>query len=176
MWIGDTKKNIILAILKVDPNNKRMIILMRQKSLSVCVCFSSSDYRGCVLSPEVLKIGEVAGSWRESVKYCEDNHLDMVSFPNTQLQNHIYDKVIQDNNGSLQEVWIGLRRSSQTGEWYWLSQEPFGDTNWAQGEPGTVNDGQCAILSLKHHFGWSDKDCCDDAHPVCYKSPDFLPT
>uniref|UniRef100_A0A3Q3WNX5 C-type lectin domain-containing protein n=1 Tax=Mola mola TaxID=94237 RepID=A0A3Q3WNX5_MOLML len=107
--------------------------------------------------------------WRESVKYCEDNHLDMVSFPNTQLQNHIYDKVIQDNNGSLQEVWIGLRRSSQTGEWYWLSQEPFGDTNWAQGEPGTVNDGQCAILSLKHHFGWSDKDCCDDAHPVCYK-------
>lgn len=125
------------------------------------------------MSPEVVKIGEVAGDWRESLKYCKDNDLELVSFPKTQLQRQIYDKIVQANNDSLQDVWIGMRRSSQTGEWYWLSREPVTDTNWAEGEPGTVHDGQCAIMTLKSgkDFGWSDEDCCKDAYPVCYSSP-----
>lgn len=77
----------------------------------------------------------------------------------------------------VQNVWIGMRRSSLTGEWYWLSGKPVNDTNWAEGEPGTVQDGQCAIMSLEHEKdpGWSDEDCCKDARPVCYSSPVFLP-
>ncbi|XP_051255314.1 IgGFc-binding protein-like [Dicentrarchus labrax] len=135
------------------------------------------DFRGCTLSPEVVKIGEVADGWRESLKYCRDNGMDLGSFPEAQLQTQIYSKIMQANNDGVQNVWIGMRRSSLTGEWYWLSGKPVNDTNWAEGEPGTVQDGQCAIMSLEHKkdFGWSDEDCCKDAYPVCYSSPVFFP-
>ncbi|XP_044063209.1 IgGFc-binding protein [Siniperca chuatsi] len=135
------------------------------------------DFRGCALSPEIVKIGEVADGWRESVKYCRDKEMELVSFPNAQLQRHIYDKIIQAKNDTLQEVWIGMRRSAQTGEWYWLNKDPVNDTNWKEGEPGTVHDGQCAIMSLKssEDFGWGDEDCCKAAHPVCYSRLVLLP-
>lgn len=129
------------------------------------------------MSPEVVKIGDLAGGWQKSLKYCKDNDLELVSFPDTQLQKQIYEKIVQVNNASLPELWIGMRRTSQTGEWYWLNKKPVTDTDWAEGEPGTVHDGQCAILRLKNGnvSGWSDAECCKDAHPVCYSSPVFLP-
>lgn len=129
------------------------------------------------MSPEVVKIGEVAAGWQESLKYCRDKNLELVSFPEAQLQRQIYDKIIQAKNDSLQEVWIGMRRSSQNGEWYWLNRDPVNDTNWAKGEPGMVHDGQCAIMSVEKSkgFGWSDEDCCKAAHPVCYSKPVLLP-
>lgn len=118
----------------------------------------------------------MAGGWQKSLKYCKDNDLELVSFPDTQLQKQIYEKIVQVNNASLQELWIGMRRTSQTGEWYWMNKEPVTDTDWAEGEPGTVHDGQCAILSLNSKgFGWRDAECCKDAHPVCYRSPVLLP-
>ncbi|XP_041799330.1 C-type lectin lectoxin-Phi1-like [Chelmon rostratus] len=140
------------------------------------VISKTPDFRGCILLPEVVKIGEVAGGWRESLKYCKDNDLELVSFPGARLQRHIYQKITQAKNDSLQDVWIGMRRSSQTGDWYWLNRDPVNDTDWAEGEPGAVQDGQCVIMSVKNgeDFGWSDEDCCKDAHPVCYSSPTFL--
>ncbi|KAF3838967.1 hypothetical protein F7725_017684, partial [Dissostichus mawsoni] len=124
------------------------------------------DFRGCVLSPEIVRIGTKAGGWRESLKNCTDDQLDLVSFPETILQTQINKKVLQANTDNLQEVWIGMRRSSMSGEWYWLN-----DTNWEEREPGTVHDGQCAIMSVEDGFGWRDEDCCKAAHPVCYKEP-----
>ncbi|KAK1895524.1 C-type mannose receptor 2 [Dissostichus eleginoides] len=133
------------------------------------------DFRGCVLSPEIVRIGTKAGGWRESLKICTDDQLDLVSFPETILQTHISKKVLQANTDNLQEVWIGMRRSSMSGEWYWLNGSAVEDTNWEEREPGTVHDGQCAIMSLEDGFGWRDEDCCKAAHPVCYKEPVFFP-
>ncbi|XP_031157308.2 IgGFc-binding protein-like [Sander lucioperca] len=131
------------------------------------------DFRGCVLSPEVMKIADVSDGWRESLKYCKDKGLELVSFPKAQLQRHIYEKILQLKNDTVQEVWIGMRRSSRSGEWYWLNQQPVNDTNWDEGEPGTVFDGQCVVMSLEKgkDFGWSGKDCCKPAYSICYKEP-----
>ncbi|XP_034534433.1 uncharacterized protein LOC117808869 [Notolabrus celidotus] len=136
------------------------------------VISKSPDYRGCVLTPEVIQIGEDAKSWQESVKYCEDQGKTLISFPAAAHQTQVYGKINQARG--LWEVWIGMRRSSLTGEWYWLNKKPVGKTNWAQGEPGTAQDGQCAIMSVQWGFGWSDKDCCARARPVCYKEPELL--
>lgn len=133
------------------------------------------DFRGCVLSPEIVRIGKKADGWRESLKNCTDDQLDLVSFPETILQTQISNKVLQANTDNLQEVWIGMRRSSMSGEWYWLNRAVVEDTNWEEGEPGPVHDGQCAIMSLEDGFGWRDEDCCKAAHPVCYKEPVFFP-
>nr|XP_019967847.1 PREDICTED: IgGFc-binding protein-like [Paralichthys olivaceus]XP_019968163.1 PREDICTED: IgGFc-binding protein-like [Paralichthys olivaceus] len=137
----------------------------------------TADFRGCLLDPEVVHIGEVAAGWRESVKYCRDNGLQLVSLSDAHNVTHIYKEMIQVNNGSVQEAWIGMRRSSQTGEWYWLNNDPVNATNWEEGEPGAVNDGQCAIVSLEsgQEFGWSDEDCCKAVRPVCYRRPVLFP-
>ncbi|KAK1895562.1 Ribosomal RNA large subunit methyltransferase K/L [Dissostichus eleginoides] len=47
------------------------------------------DFRGCVLSPEIVRIGTKADGWRESLKNCTDDQLDLVSFPETILQTPI---------------------------------------------------------------------------------------
>ncbi|TDH11222.1 hypothetical protein EPR50_G00058590 [Perca flavescens] len=137
------------------------------------VISKTPDFRGCVLSPEVVKIADVAVGWRESLKYCKDKGLDLISFPKAQLQSHIYEKILQLNNHTVQAVWIGMRRSSRSGEWYWLNQQPVSATNWDEGEPGTIFDGQCVLMSLETgmDFVWSGKDCCMPAYSICYKEP-----
>ncbi|KAK1895444.1 Lithostathine-1-beta, partial [Dissostichus eleginoides] len=105
------------------------------------------DFRGCVLSPEIVRIGTKADGWRESLKICTDDQLDLA------------------NTDNLQEVWIGMCRSSMSGERYWLNGSTVEDTNWEEGEPGPVHGGQCAIMSLEDGFGWRDEDCCKAAHP-----------
>ena len=141
------------------------------------VWFLLTDFRGCLLAPEVVHIGEVAAGWRESVKYCRDKELQLVSLSDGHNVTHIYKQMLQVNNGSAQEAWLGMRRSSQTGEWYWLDNQPVNATNWEDGEPGAVNEGQCAVLSLEsgEDFGWRDQDCCQAVRPVCYRRPVLFP-
>ncbi|KAM8869234.1 IgGFc-binding protein-like isoform 2-T2 [Spinachia spinachia] len=135
------------------------------------------DSRGCALSPDVVEIGEVATGWRESLKYCRDQNLRLASLPGDHHQRIIHEKIIRATNGSLGEVWIGMRRSSQSGEWYWLNGAPVADTNWGEGEPRAVGEGQCAMMSLKINksFGWSNRPCCEAARPFCYREPVLFP-
>ena len=142
---------------------------------SACLC-SVTDFRGCPLTPEVITIGPEASGWRESLQYCKDRDQELISFPEFEFQEQVYKKILQAKSGVL-EAWIGMRRSSQNGEFYWLSEAEVDSTNWAEGEPGTVNDGQCAIMSLKKdkNFGWRGEDCCKAAHPICYSKAIFFP-
>ncbi|XP_067367941.1 IgGFc-binding protein [Channa argus] len=134
------------------------------------------DYRGCVLTPEVLQIGEAAIDWRESIQYCQSKNLDLISISTTDFQTHIYQKILQIKSNTVQEMWIGMRRSSKTGQWYWLNNDTLTNTNWDQGEPSTLNDGQCASMHLSggSDLAWCDEDCCKAAYPVCYSDPVLL--
>ncbi|XP_060890476.1 uncharacterized protein LOC132970632 [Labrus mixtus] len=136
------------------------------------------DFRGCTVTPEVVHIGPADG-WRESLQYCKDQQLELISFPDAaDHQKQIYEKINQIRDDSLKRVWIGMRRSSLTGEWYWLNKQSVSDTNWANGEPGLAQDGQCAIMRAdgSKDFGWSDEECCSDARPVCLGPPTLFPT
>ncbi|XP_047455124.1 uncharacterized protein LOC125016595 [Mugil cephalus] len=135
-----------------------------------------SDLRGCVLSPEVVRIGEDTQGWRESREYCENMNLDLVSFSKTKHQQQVLKMLNKANTDNLKKVWIGLRRSSLTGDWYWLDGDPVNNTNWGQDEPGRVDEGQCAAMSLESskNGAWRDEDCCEDLHPVCHKKTVLL--
>lgn len=123
----------------------------------------------------MVKIGEVAGGWRESLRYCQNQGLELISFPRRQHRTQVYNK-IQGKDAGQRDLWIGMRRSSQSGYWYWLSNEPVIETDWAEGEPSVVNEAQCVIMTMKsYNFSWRDENCCRNAHPVCYKGPTLLP-
>lgn len=123
----------------------------------------------------MVKIGEEAGGWRESLRHCQNQDLELISFPKRQHQTQVYNK-IRGKNAGLGDLWIGMRRSSQSGAWYWLSNDTVTETDWAQGEPSVVNEAQCVIMTLKSsNFSWSDENCCRNVYPVCYKGPTLLP-
>lgn len=132
-----------------------------------------SDFRGCVSTPEVTKILQEAESWQESIRSCKNQTLDLISLPSEALQK----QTCQNLRGNdAKQVWIGTRRSSLTGDWYWLDESDFNDTNWAGSEPGDVSEGQCAVMSLEGDgdCGWKDRNCCEDARPFCYAAPQIL--
>nr|XP_057910109.1 uncharacterized protein LOC131105718 [Doryrhamphus excisus] len=137
----------------------------------------TSDHRGCVLSPDILEVGQEAVGWQESVKYCRDKNLQLVSLSTLSLQNYIYTKVQQVQDGSLTRAWIGLRRSSLTGQWYWLNKAPVTDTNWKGAEPNNAQGGQCGTMSLEpgQDFSWIEEDCCKPIRPICYRGPVLFP-
>ncbi|XP_041843493.1 IgGFc-binding protein [Melanotaenia boesemani] len=135
---------------------------------------STPDYRGCILSPEVLNIPTNASSWQKSIKTCGDNSLKLVSLSGETQQKQVCNKLSQVNGSKPQEVWIGMRRSSATGEWYWLDNPSVRYTNWDEGQPGSVDGGQCAVMSLKSNCSWRDEECCTAVRPLCYREPELL--
>lgn len=121
--------------------------------------------------PESLTVSNNTQSWRESIESCEGTGLNLISLSKVHLQRQVCNKLHQ---GSDQKVWIGMRRSSMSGDWYWLNGNQLGDTNWDTGEPGTVDEGQCALMSLRNNCTWRDEDCCNEYQPLCYKEPEFF--
>ncbi|CAJ1061222.1 uncharacterized protein LOC117808869 [Xyrichtys novacula] len=138
---------------------------------------TSPDFRGCAVSPESVKIGDVANSWQESVQYCKNQGMELVSFLDANHQSQIYDKIEQAKEASLLEVWIGMRSSSRNLSWYWLNKHPVNETDLAGHKLGDPEEGQCVIMSTEREkdFSWSNRECCEKACPVCYRPPTFFP-
>ncbi|XP_049585310.1 IgGFc-binding protein-like [Syngnathus scovelli] len=140
----------------------------------------TSDYRGCVLSPDVWEIGSEALGWQESIKFCRDRNLRLVSLSSLQLMEQVQVRVRQGYTGDSvpRRAWIGLRRSTLTGAWYWIDRAPFTVSNWQGGKPEDTHGGHCGTINLEpsQDFGWSHEDCCQDVHPICYREPQLFTT
>ncbi|XP_015247144.1 PREDICTED: uncharacterized protein LOC107095526 [Cyprinodon variegatus] len=162
MWHNSS----VMAVYLVGEKNGRMY------GNPAPVVSSIPDYRGCVVTPEVIEILDEEKRWKESIKSCETKSLKLISLSDNRLQKHLCSKISAEG---VKEAWIGTRRSSLTGDWYWLDKQQFGDSNWASGKPGDKD--QCAVMSLKPNddCSWKDKNCCDAIRPFCYKPPEFLP-
>ncbi|XP_077432997.1 IgGFc-binding protein-like isoform X2 [Vanacampus margaritifer] len=139
----------------------------------------TSDYRGCVLSPEVLEIGPEALGWQESVKFCRDLNLHLVSLSSLPLLDQVQAKIRQEHTGDgfPKRAWIGLRRSTLTGAWYWINRETVTVSNWKGADPKGTHGGQCVTISLEldQEFDWSREYCCQNVHPICYRGPNLFP-
>lgn len=101
--------------------------------------------------------------------FCRGRDLELISFSSLQQQRQIYQQLRQTSGDQL---WIGLRRSSRTGRWYWLDQAPVSHTDWRGAEPGNTQDGQCAMMRRGGggDFDWSGENCCSAGRPLCYSS------
>ncbi|XP_061574114.1 uncharacterized protein LOC133440806 [Cololabis saira] len=143
---------------------------------------SSPDSKGCVLVPEVVQIQEAAASWRASLASCADQDLELVSLSSETVRRQICRKLPWSGPGTgpgtdvPEQVWIGMRRSAKTSEWYWVNNDTLSNAHWAAGEPGAHDDGQCAAMSLQQggDFSWRDEDCCRAVRPVCYRKAKIL--
>ncbi|XP_072317657.1 uncharacterized protein [Eucyclogobius newberryi] len=136
------------------------------------------DYRGCVVVPETLEVLDEQLSWQKSIQTCREKKMELISLKDLELQDHVYHKIqdlsIRDLNQT--KLWMGLRRSSYSGRWYWISEEPLVHVDWAPGSPGSEDEGPCGQISFKDPKGpnWTHQDCCSEARPVCYRHPKLL--
>ncbi|XP_051580455.1 C-type mannose receptor 2-like isoform X1 [Myxocyprinus asiaticus] len=69
-------------------------------------------------------------SWPEALKYCRENHVDLVSVHSEQIQRRVMNVV---QKASTAEVWLGLRHSCTMGIWFWVNGEILCNQNWAAG-------------------------------------------
>ncbi|XP_030215046.1 uncharacterized protein LOC115545761 [Gadus morhua] len=134
----------------------------------------STSLKGCVLDPELVNIGVKEMGWVESIKFCRGLGLELAAMDGVELR--FLAPKLHAMNKTLEQVWIGYRRSSLTGDWYRLNKEEVLVTHWGKGEPGGEEEGQCAMMSLDPNkdFGWSDESYCTSAVPLCYKPPNLL--
>ncbi|KAA0721350.1 hypothetical protein E1301_Tti022503 [Triplophysa tibetana] len=76
-------------------------------------------------------------SWTEAVRYCRENHVDLVSVDSQAIQLMVTEVL---HEASTAEVWMGLRLSCSVGIWFWVNGEITCYQNWAPGNETAVDD------------------------------------
>ncbi|KAI4888302.1 hypothetical protein NFI96_031298 [Prochilodus magdalenae] len=76
-------------------------------------------------------------TWGEALRYCRENHVDLVSVHNATIQQWV--EVITENT-STANVWMGLRHTCTLSFWFWVSGESMCYQNWAPGNGTGVED------------------------------------
>ncbi|KAI4887036.1 hypothetical protein NFI96_005193 [Prochilodus magdalenae] len=76
-------------------------------------------------------------TWREALRYCRENHVDLVSVHTEKVQLWVDVAV---NYTSTANVWVGLRHTCAQGFWFWVSGSTICYQNWAPGNGTGVED------------------------------------
>ena len=66
-------------------------------------------------------------------------------------------------------IWIGLFRRHDGSSWAWSDGTPVDYTNWRDGEPNNLGDGEhCAGFYVRHAGGrWNDYECSTKRSFLC---------
>nr|XP_055045864.1 macrophage mannose receptor 1-like [Misgurnus anguillicaudatus] len=76
-------------------------------------------------------------SWSEALRYCRENHVDLVSVDSEEIQFMVTDVI---DESSTDAVWMGLHHYCQMNLWIWIRGEAVCYQNWAQGNETSVDD------------------------------------
>ncbi|ROL28496.1 C-type mannose receptor 2 [Anabarilius grahami] len=76
-------------------------------------------------------------TWSEALRYCRQNHVDLVSVHSEEIQREVMNVV---KRASTEEVWLGLHNCCSLNMWIWLSGEIVCYQNWAPGNGTTPED------------------------------------
>uniref|UniRef100_W5L1F6 C-type lectin domain-containing protein n=1 Tax=Astyanax mexicanus TaxID=7994 RepID=W5L1F6_ASTMX len=76
-------------------------------------------------------------SWKGALRYCRENHVDLVSVHSEEIQLWVKDVA---QNASTDHVWLGLRHTCTQGFWFWTSGFSVCYDNWAPGNGAEGED------------------------------------
>ncbi|XP_026107170.1 C-type mannose receptor 2-like [Carassius auratus] len=97
----------------------------------------------CYEDPELIVIRENV-TWSEALRYCRQNHVDLVSVHSEEMQRRVMNVV---KRASTAEVWLGLRYSHILGIWFWVSEDTVCYQNWAPGNGTSEEDCEHTVRS-----------------------------
>uniref|UniRef100_A0A8C2HXU2 C-type lectin domain-containing protein n=1 Tax=Cyprinus carpio TaxID=7962 RepID=A0A8C2HXU2_CYPCA len=90
-------------------------------------------------------------TWSEALRYCRQNHVDLVSVHSEEIQR-------------FQFVWIGLQKTGRD-KWQWSSGEPALYLNWEHTQPEGRD--YCAMMRNRQ---WHDFPCSATKTFICNNS------
>ncbi|XP_073725994.1 C-type mannose receptor 2-like [Misgurnus anguillicaudatus] len=84
-------------------------------------------------------------SWSEALRYCRENHVDLVSVDSEEIQFMVTDVI---HLSSTDAVWMGLHYYCQMNLWIWIRGEVVCYQNWASG-----NETKLMNCNTEHRAG-----------------------
>lgn len=117
-------------------------------------------------------------TWPESHQYCLNETYQLFTPDSTDAQAQMVNWLFKHNR--YDDVWIGLRRSLLTLDWYWQagheSVHNVSYTKWAHEHPGDPWKAMCASgkLDRNKNFFWKSVACCMKMKPVCYEKSTYF--
>ncbi|KAL1276635.1 hypothetical protein QQF64_036258 [Cirrhinus molitorella] len=81
--------------------------------------------------------------WSEALRYCRQNHVDLVLVHSEEIQRRVMNVV---KEASTAAVWLGLHNCCIMNMWLWVSGETVCYHNWAPGNGTTEN---CSLENRK---------------------------
>nr|XP_055046066.1 macrophage mannose receptor 1-like [Misgurnus anguillicaudatus] len=100
-------------------------------------CSGSDTFFVFVVCSDNLILIQMNLSWSEALRYCRENHVDLVSVDSEEIQFMVTDVIHQSSTDA---VWMGLRHSCAVGLWFWVNGEMVCYQNWAPGNETAVDD------------------------------------
>ncbi|XP_052003567.1 uncharacterized protein LOC127658358 [Xyrauchen texanus] len=136
------------------------------------------DPLGCLLHSTGFEIIQTPMTWVESHQNCIFTKGQLI-IPNTaeaqmQIANFLDSQEVQE------DLWIGLRRSLFTLDWYWqkgnVSIYNSSYTHWGNGEPGDHLKGMCVSIFPNSiiDYPWKSVRCCTKLKSVCYRTAQYF--
>ncbi|XP_049338726.1 snaclec agglucetin subunit beta-1-like [Astyanax mexicanus] len=81
-------------------------------------------------------------TWREALRYCRENHVDLVSVHTEEIQRWV--ETVAGSASTTDNVWVGLRHTCSLSFWFWVSGNSICYQNWAAGN-GTGEE-DCSVI------------------------------
>ncbi|KAL7880779.1 hypothetical protein SRHO_G00030330 [Serrasalmus rhombeus] len=97
---------------------------------------SNTNQFVCYNKLPVILINEEL-TWREALRYCRENHVDLFSVHTEEIQHWVETAVYY---ASTANVWMGLRHTCTLNIWFWVKGEFICYQNWAPGNGTGVED------------------------------------
>uniref|UniRef100_A0A3B1KFX9 C-type lectin domain-containing protein n=1 Tax=Astyanax mexicanus TaxID=7994 RepID=A0A3B1KFX9_ASTMX len=105
-------------------------------------------------------------TWWEALRYCRENHVDLVSVHTEGIQRWVETVA---RNTSTDNVWVGLRHTCDL-NWIWSDESDSSYSNWIPGEPNNYNIfHNCVELRSENTYQWNDAGCYHKNKFICYK-------
>ncbi|XP_050960789.1 macrophage mannose receptor 1 isoform X1 [Labeo rohita] len=107
-------------------------------------------------------------TWSKALRYCRQNHMDLVSVHSEEIQRRVMNVVKRSSTAA---VWLGLRHSCTVGIWFWVNGETVCYQNWAPGNGTEEEDCENTVRSGAVQAGkdqlWISLPETDELNFIC---------
>ncbi|KAK9971308.1 hypothetical protein ABG768_024682, partial [Culter alburnus] len=107
-------------------------------------------------------------TWSEALRYCRQNHVDLVSVHSGEIQRRVMNVVKQASTGA---VWLGLRHSCTVGLWFWVSGQTVCYQNWAIDDSENCDSAvRSGAVQSGGHQRWISRPETDRLNFICSRN------
>ncbi|XP_053332762.1 macrophage mannose receptor 1-like [Clarias gariepinus] len=108
-------------------------------------------------------------TWKEALRYCRNNHYDLVSVLNQEMQLWVKE-VAQD--ASTEHVWLGLRYDCIQSIWFWVFGSMICYQDWAPGNGAgfedCTNEGRTGAVQSRGGQQWISLPQSNKLNFICF--------